>query len=97
MDTHNHVERPAATVYGTVPDPTDPEAWVNAGVAEDIKDALAEVVIAGFRGAPPNETYRLTAATMADVCARVLARMLAHPPNAPTADTDRKDTNGWSA
>jgi len=88
MDTHNDAERPATTVYGTVPDPTDPEAWVNAGVAEAIKDALADVVLAGFRGAPPNETYCMTAATLADVCARVLARMLAHPPEAPTADSE---------
>lgn len=72
----------------SVPDPTDPEALVNAGVAEDIKDALAEVVLAGFRGAPPNETYRMTAATLADVCRRVLTRLDAPPPDVPTAESE---------
>lgn len=83
MGTHNDAERPAATGYGTVPDPIDSEAWVNAGVAEDIKDALAAVVLAGFRGVPPNETYRMTGATLTDVCGRVLTHLTAHPTSTP--------------
>lgn len=99
MDTHDDVERRAAAADDYDPVlfvrcPTDPEAWVNAGLAEDIKDDLAEVVLAGFRGAPPNETYRMTAATLADVCVRVLARMLAHPPDAPTVDSEGGDFDG---